>query len=72
MFKGKEVVHVYAANCEEWIASKPTMFQVQGFIGNRSTSMLIHLGSTRNLMSFEFASKFGFFRSLRQNLARFS
>lgn len=58
--KRKEVAHVSAADCEEWIASKPTMIQVQESIGNRSSSMLIDLGSTHNLMSCEFASKVGF------------
>ena len=57
--KGKEIVRVSAAVCEERVASEPTVLQVQGSIGTQSTSMLIDSGSTHNLMSSKFASKLG-------------
>ena len=58
MSKGKQIVRVSAIVCEEQVVSEPSVVQVQGSIGNQSTSLMIDSRSTHNLMSSKFASKF--------------
>ena len=57
--KGKEIVCVSTAVCEERVVSEPSMLQIKGSIHNQSIYMLIDSGSIHNLMSSKFASRLG-------------